>query len=312
MNAVRLAASVLALAYAPRTATAVLIPLPEMEDVDQQGGCCYNYYKEHKCICVNEKYADGKPGKYPTECKAKEGTHGPGTWVKEGTHGVNCTGRPGSLKGQIDPAPYWTKAKVELKLETKCENSPFCQDFAVSHGSCYDGSSDPSSGHVVVCNIKREDCIGGAMGANEAAGDRVNSDRYSWFPPGYAMKDRDGVRTCCQCNAGCDHSTENKALSCESTVGYRDVTTPDCNRKDGVVDNADGGHSDLSDYTIGRKKCMIPAGVSADKGVFRHDNSPAGTTATKDAAATVNMAGRSSLAPHLVLLVAARSFFAGL
>ena len=52
MNAVRLAASVLALAYSSRTANAVVIPLPEMETVDQQGGCCYNYYNEHKCVCV--------------------------------------------------------------------------------------------------------------------------------------------------------------------------------------------------------------------------------------------------------------------
>jgi hypothetical protein len=59
--------------------------------------------------------------------------------------------------------------------------------------------------------------------------------------------------------------------------GYRDVTTKTCNRKDGVKDSDNPNHDDLSDYTIGRKKCSIPTGVSHDAGVVRY---PAPTTAS--------------------------------
>merc|ERR1711924_417988 len=54
------------------------------------------------------------------------------------------------------------------------------------------------------------------------------------------------------------------------SVGYRDVTTETCNRNDDVVDNPDGGHPDQEDFTIGRLKCSIPAGVSPTAGVNRH------------------------------------------
>jgi hypothetical protein len=216
------------------------------------GGCCYNYYNEHKCPCV-------KDGGYPMKgCNSASSA-----WIEEGGHGINCTGRwivtagDNFVTDDLAPAPYWTKAKDEYRLETPCKDAPFCQDFATSAGSCYDSSGDPSSGHVVVCNVDEFSCKAGG------------ENRYGWFPPGYASKDRDGKLTCCHCNAGCDHTKENSELDCIHSVGYRDVTTPECNRKDGVADRENAGHTDLADYTIGRMKCAIPKGISHDAGVIR-------------------------------------------
>lgn len=247
---------------------AVKVAMSEMEDVKMQGGCCYNYYREYKCICIHEAYPAGEKGKYPSECNTTEGGYGPGVWVQEGTHNVNCTGAPGPPAAQDTPAPYFTHAVQNLKLESACTDQPFCLDSATSKGSCYDASDNPSSGHAVVCNVKKSDCVGDMSAGT--AGEAARDGRYTWFPPGYAMPDRDGVKTCCHCNAGCDHAQENKDLDCENTVGYRDVTSPSCNRKDGVLDRENAGHPDLADYTIGRKKCPIPQGVLSTSSVVRH------------------------------------------
>lgn len=229
------------------------------------GGCCYNYYNEHKCPCV-------KDGGFPmSQCDSSSAT-----WVNEGSHSINCTGKPlpakpteGIVTDDLGPAHFWTEAKTTHRLEEPCDDAPFCQDFATSAGSCYDSSGDPSSGHAVVCNVDEATCIG-------------DGTRYSWFKPGYAMPDRDGVPTCCHCNAGCDHSKENAEMDCLHTVGYRDVTTKDCNRKDGVADREDANHDDLKDYTIGRKKCPIPKGASPDAGVVRVTSTPAAPTGSPE------------------------------
>jgi len=211
------------------------VALAEMETVALEGGCCYNYYDEHKCPCHSEG------GKLPSECSKVVDGHGPGTWLAEGEHNVNCTGRAVAAKTDTTPAPYWTHAVEDLHLNKKCEGAvPYCQDSPTSEGSCYDSSADPNSGHAVVCNVNQQACTG------------TDPSRYSWYPPGYASLDRDGHRTCCHCNADCDHSLENPDLDCEHTVGYRDVTTPTCNRVDGVVDR------NSMDYGLGRKKCAIP------------------------------------------------------
>jgi hypothetical protein len=49
------------------------VTLAEMETVALEGGCCYNYYDEHKCPCHSEG------GKLPSECSMVVDGHGPGT-----------------------------------------------------------------------------------------------------------------------------------------------------------------------------------------------------------------------------------------
>jgi hypothetical protein len=118
------------------------------------------------------------------------------------------------------------------------------------------------------------------------------------------MDDRNGIATCCHCNAGCDHSKENSELDCLHTVGYRDVTTKECNRKDGVADRENANHDDLKDYTIGRKKCPIPVGTSHDEGVVRLVAPPPGqTTDTQTVSASVHLQPRIQLSLEALLLV---------
>merc|ERR1719262_1483144 len=122
------------------------------QDDINEGGCCYNYYNEHKCPCVQD---GGWPKLYCTKENSETSF-----WVPEGEHGINC--KPGqddpSDDTDIGPAYYWTRAKEEHRLEEPCQDEPFCQDYKHSAGSCYDASGDPSSGHTVVCNVDEATC----------------------------------------------------------------------------------------------------------------------------------------------------------